>query len=943
MATIGDLILNIRTTGGQNAVSAFNNLRNAMMPLNNIFRNITRAMTGGIVEGIKYNMTMESMAMSFKTLTGSAKQAEKLSKGIENIALESSLSNEALGSAAKTMLGYGINVNDILPNLKMLGDLSNGNTQNFKSLALAFSQTSSATKLTGNEMIQYRNAGLNPLKLISEQTGESMESLTKKMSKGEITVGMVKKAFIGATSEGGRFYNAMENQSKTLSGQIEKFSEYGSKLMGKFAKPFTDMLQISVIPALMDFMERLIEGDSIINSVMESVTGVFNQVGAVISDIFGNMSSEMFDIIVSVGLVGAAIAPLSLAFAGLVSVVGFVGGAIGSVIGVIGSISAPMIIVGGAIAGLIAIFARFLITSEDARSTIGNVFNGIVKSITQAAKFIKNNIGNIKDAIIGLFDALIFGDTTTFTTALKNMVPKELHGKIDSIALVLQDFWLVITKVKDAVVSFVEGAIKTMTPVVNEVIETFKKFDINTIVMSFNELKGSLGPVLKILGVLGAVLVGTLIGAITGVVNALDNFIAGILNAVGVIGSAIGLIWNVLTLNFEGIKESWDSLWSNMEGLLGNAIQLIIDLVGGFVNGFVAFFQGLYDTLVGNSIIPDMVNAIVEWFNNLVSFVTGIVQGFVNIVITLFNALKTGATTVFNAMKAVITTVINVIKTVITTGFNAAKTIVTTVINTIKSVVSTGFNAAKSIISSVINTIKSVISTGFNAAKSIISSVINTIKSVVSSGFNTAKSIISGVINTVKSVIRNGFNSVKSTISSVINTIVSKVNTLKSKFSSAVSGAVSAIKNVAKNMYRAGANLVGNLIDGVTSKIKAFKDKISDLANTAKQFLGFSSPTEKGPGRTAHKWIPNLIDMMTDQLNDGVSAFGKAGSKLTGSLQQSTMSKIQASLDTRGLSNFTSSPTTVNFKIDASHMDVDQLGRMLVSKFRSYGIRAQTE
>jgi phage-related protein len=213
----------------------------------------------------------------------------------------------------------------------------------------------------------------------------------------------------------------------------------------------------------------------------------------------------------------------------------------------------------------------------------------------------------------------------------------------------------------------------------------------------------------------------------------------------------------------------------------------------------------------------------------------------------------------------------------------------------------------------------------------------------VSSGFNSARSTIRGAVNSARSALSSAFNSMRSTVSSVVSSITSKVNTLRSKFSSAVSGAVSAIKGAASRMFSAGANLVGNLIRGVTSKIAAFRAKVGELAQAAKNLIGFSSPTKEGPGKTADKWIPNLINMMVGGLEDGVSRFAKAGSNLAGALQRSTMTGIETNINARIPNAVTPAPTNVMFKIDASHMDVDQLGRMLVSKFRSYGIRSQTE
>lgn len=39
-------------------------------------------------------------------------------------------------------------------------------------------------------------------------------------------------------------------------------------------------------------------------------------------------------------------------------------------------------------------------------------------------------------------------------------------------------------------------------------------------------------------------------------------------------------------------------------------------------------------------------------------------------------------------------------------------------------------------------------------------------------------------------------------------------------------------------------------------------DGVKSVGGSIADFLGFGSPTKKGPGHTADEWIPNLMDMM---------------------------------------------------------------------------------
>jgi len=108
---------------------------------------------------------------------------------------------------------------------------------------------SSTGKLMGQDLLQMINAGFNPLKVIADETGESMASLKKKMSDGAITADMVTKAFISATSAGGQFYGGMEKASKTLPGLISTLKDDVSTAGRSFVE--------DLMPALMDTVKQL--------------------------------------------------------------------------------------------------------------------------------------------------------------------------------------------------------------------------------------------------------------------------------------------------------------------------------------------------------------------------------------------------------------------------------------------------------------------------------------------------------------------------------------------------------------------------------------------------------------------------------------------------------------------------------------------------------------
>jgi tape measure domain-containing protein len=162
---------------------------------------------------------IQSLQISFETLAGKTK-GDELFKSIREFAVQTPMMLKDLASGAQTMLAFNIDVENVMPMLQAIGDISMGDAQKFQSLTLAFSQMSATGKLMGQDLLQMINAGFNPLSVISEKTGKSIGVLKEEMEKGKITTQMVTEAFKAASSEGGKFNGMLEKQSKGINGAI---------------------------------------------------------------------------------------------------------------------------------------------------------------------------------------------------------------------------------------------------------------------------------------------------------------------------------------------------------------------------------------------------------------------------------------------------------------------------------------------------------------------------------------------------------------------------------------------------------------------------------------------------------------------------------------------------------------------------------------------------
>jgi TP901 family phage tail tape measure protein len=129
----------------------------------------------------------------------------------------------------------------------------------------------------------------------------------------------------------------------------------------------------------------------------------------------------------------------------------------------------------------------------------------------------------------------------------------------------------------------------------------------------------------------------------------------------GVIQHALQMIRGVIEV-FDGLLSAdWHKVWDGISDIVGGAFNLVVDIVKGtlglaygiikgIIEGIINVFKYLYDILVGHSIIPDLVNAIIDWFYklaapveaawNLVSdIITGAVEWFTGAVETGVSAV----------------------------------------------------------------------------------------------------------------------------------------------------------------------------------------------------------------------------------------------------------------------------------------------------------------
>ena len=223
------------------------------------FHKLCDAIGDFIGDGVEYYKSIEQYATSFETMTGSAEKAAEMTQRLQEIGASTPFELPQLADTTQLLMNYGFTADDAINKMTMLGDISQGNADKMSRIAMAYGQMSSAGKVHLEDVKQMIEAGFNPLQEISESTGETMESLYDRISKGTLSVDEITAAMERSTAEGGKYFGAMDAQSETLTGRLSTLKDTANESISNILGPLLEKAADEWLPAVTEAMSKVDE------------------------------------------------------------------------------------------------------------------------------------------------------------------------------------------------------------------------------------------------------------------------------------------------------------------------------------------------------------------------------------------------------------------------------------------------------------------------------------------------------------------------------------------------------------------------------------------------------------------------------------------------------------------------------------------------------------
>jgi tape measure domain-containing protein len=319
----------------------------------------------------------EQLEKAFQTLTQSAERGTRVFQDLKSFAAETPFQLEEIAKAGRTLLAFGIDADRVKETLGFLGDIAAGSGGDIEGLAQAFGKIRAKGKVTGEELNQLAERGINLREALAAKFGLNATQVEKAFRKGLVTFDLASELMQGMTKEGGRFFELMARQSKTTAGLFSTLKDSISFAGAEIGAVLIKELQLN---EAMASMTKWIDGAS------KAFQG------------WAKANPTLLKVGLALGILFAVLAPLALAFGAFLTFLGFLAAgaaAIGATVGGVLAVGAAIAVVAAAGAVLVASWGQ------------------IKAAVTGAIGEISKKILMIQDAIVGFAGGSV-GKAITF-------------------------------------------------------------------------------------------------------------------------------------------------------------------------------------------------------------------------------------------------------------------------------------------------------------------------------------------------------------------------------------------------------------------------------------------------------------------------------------------------------------------------------------------------
>lgn len=191
--------------------------------------------------GLAYNAMQQNANAALKTMLGSQKAVNEQMEKLGKLAQNSPFSKATFISAQQQLIAFGVEVEKVIPLLDAMQNAvaaSGGGSQQLADLAFVIAQIKAAGKITGQDLIQLGQRGINAAEIIGKAFGKSSAEVKAMISKNQIDADQAIDALTKGMME--KFGGATDAIKQQWSGAADRIKAANRDIGADIGKMFID-------------------------------------------------------------------------------------------------------------------------------------------------------------------------------------------------------------------------------------------------------------------------------------------------------------------------------------------------------------------------------------------------------------------------------------------------------------------------------------------------------------------------------------------------------------------------------------------------------------------------------------------------------------------------------------------------------------------------------
>lgn len=213
------------------------------------------ALKNFVTELVNVRGQFQQLEIAFSTMLKSKEKADKLMSELVDIAAKTPFNLQGVASSAKQMIAYGSSAENVGDELVMLGNVAAGVGSQLSEIAYLYGTLRTQGRAYATDIRQFAGRGIPIYEELAKVLGVTKDEVSGLVTAGKVGFKEVEQAFKNMTSESGIYYNLMQEQSKSLTGQLSNLGDAWDTMLNEIGKD-TQGIASSGISAVKGLIEN---------------------------------------------------------------------------------------------------------------------------------------------------------------------------------------------------------------------------------------------------------------------------------------------------------------------------------------------------------------------------------------------------------------------------------------------------------------------------------------------------------------------------------------------------------------------------------------------------------------------------------------------------------------------------------------------------------------